>query len=85
MKKQTFARAVCILMLMGTMSGLSAAGATIGVVVADGSFHLDQARVNGNGTVFDGSRIETPDSAGAASAEPGGAVPDGSRGPCICL
>src|SRR5262245_55933924 len=41
------------------LSIVSAASPVIGVVVAKGSFQLDSSRVVGNGTVFDGSTIET--------------------------
>ena len=59
MKNQTFVRTASILILTGAISWLSAAGGAIGMVAADGSFHLDQARVTGTGTLFEGSRIET--------------------------
>ena len=59
MKNHTFVKAVCILFLTGAASWLSAAGLVIGMAVADGRFYLDQASVTGNGTLFDGSHIET--------------------------
>src|SRR5215813_296667 len=43
----------------------SAASAAIGVAIAKGSFELDASRTPGNGTLFDGSTIET----GKASSE----------------
>jgi hypothetical protein len=59
MKNQTFVKAIGILILTGAASCLSAAGPAIGMAVADGRFYLDQASVTGNGTLFDGSHIQT--------------------------
>src|SRR4051794_29234152 len=59
MKKQLFARVACVLMIIGALSWISAAGTSIGMAVADGRFHLDQAVATGTGTLFEGSRIET--------------------------
>jgi hypothetical protein len=59
MKNQTFVKAIGILILTGAASWLSAAGPAIGMAVADGRFYLDQASVTGNGTLFDGSHIQT--------------------------
>src|ERR1019366_7530848 len=38
---------------------LSAAGGAIGMAVANGSFQVDHSTVYGNGTLFDGSVVET--------------------------
>src|SRR5690242_8930318 len=59
MKNQTFVKAIGILILTGAASWLLAAGPAIGMAVADGRFYLDQASVTGNGTLFDGSHIQT--------------------------
>jgi hypothetical protein len=51
--------------LLAAVSAFAASGTAIGVVSATGSFVLDRAAVQGNGTVFDGALIEsarvTPD------------------------
>ena len=51
-------RVTGILLAIGTMAMLSAAGA-IGMAVADGSFTVDHSAVHSNGTLFDGSVVET--------------------------
>ena len=48
-----------ILLAIGTVAVLSAAGGAIGMAVANGSFQVDHAAIYGNGTLFDGSVIET--------------------------
>ncbi|MCC6591221.1 MAG: hypothetical protein IT168_31335 [Bryobacterales bacterium] len=44
---------------VGIGSALAATGPAIGVATATGSFVMDRAAVQGNGTVFDGAVIET--------------------------
>ena len=48
-----------ILLALGSVSVLSAAGGAIGMAVANGSFQVDHSAVYGNGTLFDGSVVET--------------------------
>ena len=48
-----------ILLVLGGVAMLSAAGGVIGMAVANGSFQVDHSAVYGNGTLFDGSVIET--------------------------
>lgn len=45
--------------LVGVGTALAASGPAIGVATATGSFVMDRAAVQGNGTVFDGAVIET--------------------------
>lgn len=52
-------RVTGILLAIGTVAVLSAAGSAIGMVVANGSFQVDHSAVYGNGTLFEGSVIET--------------------------
>ena len=56
---QLLVRATWILLAIGAISRLPAAGAAIGMAVANGSFQVDHSRVWGNTTLFDGSMIET--------------------------
>ena len=48
-----------ILLGLGAVEVLSAAGGAIGMAVANGSFQVDHSAVYGNGTLFDGSVVET--------------------------
>src|ERR1035438_6522334 len=48
-----------ILLVVGATAVLSAAGGAIGMAVANGSFQVDHSAVYGNGTLFDGSVVET--------------------------
>jgi hypothetical protein len=48
-----------IVLATGVASGLWAAGPAIGIVTASGNLQLDHARIAGNGTLFDGSVIQT--------------------------
>src|ERR1035438_2502639 len=48
-----------ILLVLGGVAVLSAAGGAIGMAVANGSFQVDHSAVYGNGTLFDGSVVET--------------------------
>jgi hypothetical protein len=48
-----------ILLAMGAVAVLSAAGGAIGMAVANGSFQVDHSAVFGSGTLFDGSVVET--------------------------
>ena len=52
-------RVTGILLAIGTVAVLSAAGSAIGMAVANGSFQVDHSAVYGNGTLFEGSVIET--------------------------
>ena len=52
-------RVTGIVLAIGTVAVLSAAGSAIGMAVANGSFQLDHSAVYGNGTLFEGSVIET--------------------------
>ncbi len=49
-----------------------AASPAIGVAMANGSMRLDDARVQGNGTLFEGSRVVTGDAAGLLRFNSGG-------------
>lgn len=51
--------AMISLLLAGCLAVVQAAGPAIGVVVARGSFQIDQSSVWGNGTLFEGTTIET--------------------------
>jgi hypothetical protein len=48
-----------ILLAIGAVAVLSSAGGAIGMAVANGSFQVDHSAVYGNGTLFDGSVVET--------------------------
>jgi hypothetical protein len=48
-----------IVLATGVASGLWAAGPAIGMVTASGNLKVDHARIVGNGTLFDGSVIQT--------------------------
>jgi len=49
-----------ILMLVGFAAGISpAASSAIGIAMANGNFEIDNAKVRGNSTVFEGSSIAT--------------------------
>ena len=52
-------RVTGIVLAIGTVAVLSAAGSAIGMAVANGSFQVDHSAVYGNGTLFEGSVIET--------------------------
>jgi hypothetical protein len=54
-----------VLVLVANLSIGSAASPAIGVVMARGTFQVDESRVSGNGTLFDGTTVET----GKASSE----------------
>src|ERR1039458_411438 len=56
---RTLLRATGIVLAVGSLALLSAAGSAIGMAVANGSFQVDHAAVYGNGTLFDGSVVET--------------------------
>jgi hypothetical protein len=47
------------LIVVGTMTILQTASPAIGVVMGKGSFRLDSATVSGNGTLFEGTTVET--------------------------
>ncbi|MBM3746700.1 MAG: hypothetical protein FJW34_12970 [Acidobacteria bacterium] len=47
------------LIVVGCLMTIQAAGPAIGVVVTRGSFRIDNSTVWGNGTLFDGTTIET--------------------------
>src|SRR4051812_16677970 len=53
------ATAVLIILTMGAICCLWASGPAIGMVTANGDLQVDHARVAGNGTLFDGSLIQT--------------------------
>src|SRR5436190_10987390 len=57
-------KSALILLAIGALCGLWAAGSAIGIVMTNGNFQLNHSRVWGNGTLFDGSLVQT---AGAAS------------------
>jgi hypothetical protein len=51
------------LILTGTLAvGLASSGVMIGVAIAKGSFRVDNARVSGNSTIFDGASVQTEES-----------------------
>ena len=52
-------RVTGILLALSGVVVLSAAGGAIGMAVANGSFQVDHSAVYGNGTLFDGSVVET--------------------------
>lgn len=52
-------RGTLILLALGALSSLPAWNSAIGSAITNGSFQVDQARVWGNATLFDGSIIET--------------------------
>src|SRR2546425_10048056 len=52
-------RALLSLILVGTVTISLASSPAIGLVVAKGSFQLENSTVRGNATVFDGNTIET--------------------------
>ena len=56
---QRLIRVTGILLALGAVAVLSAAGGAIGMAVANGSFQVDHSAVYGNGTLFDGSVVET--------------------------
>ena len=58
-KLELLVRATLILLAIGAISRLPAAGTAIGMAVANGSFQVDHSRVWGNTTLFDGSIIQT--------------------------
>jgi len=47
------------LLIVGCLTMVQATGPAIGVVVAKGSFRIDQSQVWGNGTLFEGTTIDT--------------------------
>lgn len=51
--------ALISLLLVGALIAVQAGGPAIGVVVTKGSFRIDQSEVWGNGTLFDGTTVET--------------------------
>jgi len=51
--------ALLSLLLVGCLTIVQAANPAIGVVVAKGSFRIDQSQVWGNGTLFEGTTIDT--------------------------
>ena len=55
--------AFCIV-LAGSMTLCLAASPSIGMVIARGGFQIDNARVSGNATLFDGTVVQTGRSAG---------------------
>jgi hypothetical protein len=57
--RQLTARAWLPLILCGSLAGAMVARPIIGFVAGRGSFQLDRAAVAGNGTVYDGSSIES--------------------------
>jgi hypothetical protein len=52
-------RPLVAVMMAGNLAAGWAASPAIGMAVASGAFELDASRVTGNGTLFDGSTIET--------------------------
>lgn len=52
-------RALLGLLSLGVLAACFAASTAIGLVVANGSFQLDQSSVRGSATLFDGNVIET--------------------------
>jgi hypothetical protein len=56
---RTAVKAASILLAIGGLCGLGAAGSIIGMVATNGNFQVDHSRVWGNSTLFDGSVIET--------------------------
>ena len=56
---RTLVRAAVVMFAVGSVVLLPAAGGAIGMAMANGSFQVDHASVYGNGTLFDGSVIET--------------------------
>src|SRR4051812_6838450 len=62
-KLQTAGKAAFLLLAIGALSGLSAAGSAIGMVMTNGNLQVDHSRVSGNSTLFDGSLIETAQAA----------------------
>src|SRR5215813_13096781 len=53
------AATAALLLAIGTPCGFSATGSAIGMVMTIGNFRVDDSRVWGNTTLFDGSVIET--------------------------
>lgn len=51
--------ALISVILVGCLATVQAAGPAIGVIVTKGSFRIDNSTVWGNGTLFDGTTIET--------------------------
>ncbi len=56
---RTLFRATVMMLAVGVLATLSASGSAIGMAVANGSFRVDHTSVNGSGTLFDGSVVET--------------------------
>ncbi len=52
-------RSLLSIVLVSQLSFVMAAQPAIGVAMANGSFHLDDSRVTGNGTLFEGSTVVT--------------------------
>lgn len=52
-------QALTAILVAGTLIHMNAAGPSIGIAMASGSFRLDRAEVQGNASVFEGSEIQT--------------------------
>jgi len=51
------------LILVGTLCvGMASSGTVIGAAISSGWFQVDNARVSGNGTIFDGASVQTAES-----------------------
>lgn len=56
---RTTLQALISLIVVGSLTILQTASPAIGVVTGKGSFRLDSATVSGNGTLFEGTTVET--------------------------
>src|SRR5207302_113872 len=66
------AQGLWVLILVGTLCvGMASSGKMIGVAIAKGSFQVDDARVSGNGTIFDGASVQTAESSSQINLQNG--------------
>ena len=56
---KSYVRLAGILVLAGTLATIPAAGPSLGVITSNGDFLLDNAKVSGNATLTEGSRVKT--------------------------
>ena len=64
-------QALLALNLVGILAWASAPGRVIGIARANGSFRVDNSRVAGNTTLFDGATVETEEASGRLQLQKG--------------